>query len=114
MPLNDARIDDRTELIGLDDIPAPVLVGAVGGSGTRVVVRILAHAGFFIGAHRNFAEDSEPVMTFYDAWMRPYLECGGKWSAPQSQSAAVAFRQAIRDHRRGIADAASPWVMKVP
>jgi hypothetical protein len=37
----------------------PVLVGALGGSGTRVVARLLACARYHIGAHRNAFEDSD-------------------------------------------------------
>jgi hypothetical protein len=102
------------QLVFADSIPSPVLVGAVGGSGTRVVARILAHAGFHIGADRNAAEDSEPVMNFYDVWLRPYLECGSAWPAGQAAAAAAAFSRAIEDHRRGIPDANAPWAVKVP
>jgi hypothetical protein len=51
--------------------PPPILIGAVGASGTRVVARIVARAGFFIGAQRNLAEDSEPVMEFFNTYLRP-------------------------------------------
>jgi hypothetical protein len=36
----------------------PVVVGGVGGSGTRVVAAILREAGIFIGAERNDANDN--------------------------------------------------------
>jgi hypothetical protein len=55
----------------------PILIGAVGGSGTRVVARILAQVGFFIGAHRNHAEDSVPMMDFYKTWLRSYISLRG-------------------------------------
>lgn len=93
---------------------SPVLVGAVGGSGTRVVARILAHAGFFIGGERNEAEDSEPVMRFYNAWMRPWLENGGAFPPASAATAAEDFRRALAGHRRGIAGPDAPWVVKVP
>jgi Sulfotransferase family len=95
-------------------LKAPVLVGAVGGSGTRVVARILSCAGFFIGAERNEAEDSEPVMRFYNAWLRPYLECGGVLPPAAARAVAVDFRRAIDEHRRGIRGLTAPWAVKVP
>lgn len=36
----------------------PVVIGGVGGSGTRVVAEILAHLGFFIGNDLNAASDN--------------------------------------------------------
>lgn len=93
---------------------APILVGAVGGSGTRVVARILARVGFFIGAHRNDAEDSEPVMDFYNVWLRRYLACGGVLPPADAASAARDFQHAIDGHRVGIAGPETPWAVKVP
>jgi Glycosyl transferase family 2/Sulfotransferase family/Protein of unknown function (DUF3500) len=106
--------NDRAEFNGLRNLPAPILVGAVGGSGTRVVARILAHAGIHIGANRNEAEDSEPVMRFYNVWLRPYLECDGALPGDQARAAAADFRKAIIDHRQGIPHTAHPWAVKVP
>lgn len=36
----------------------PVVVGGVGGSGTRVVIRILSTLGFFVGSDLNEADDN--------------------------------------------------------
>ncbi|HYM00749.1 MAG TPA: hypothetical protein VEZ90_17470, partial [Blastocatellia bacterium] len=35
---------------------APVVIGAVGGSGTRVISKIARSVGYFIGTHLNEAE----------------------------------------------------------
>jgi hypothetical protein len=93
---------------------SPVLIGGVGGSGTRVVARILAKAGFFIGAKLNYAEDSEPIMDFLNAWLRPYLSFGGSLPDQSARSSADDFWQAIADHRQGIESADHPWAIKVP
>jgi hypothetical protein len=92
---------------------APVLVGAVGGSGTRVVARVLARAGLPIGAHRNAFEDSEPLIAFYDTWLRPWLACGGALPAAQLAQAREAFERALTAHLGGASGEAS-WVVKNP
>jgi len=105
----------NSRAVGPDEaLKAPVLVGAVGGSGTRVVTRILSSAGFFIGAERNYAEDSEPLMRFYNVWLRRYLECDGALPRSATGAAAADFHEAIDEHRRGIAGPDEPWAVKVP
>jgi hypothetical protein len=93
---------------------APILIGGVGGSGTRVVTRILAQAGCFIGAGRNHAEDSEPIMDFFDAWLRPYISSGGSLPDEAAQAQEKQFFQAIADHQKGIENPEQRWVVKVP
>ena len=55
----------------------PSIMGATGGSGTRVVARIARRAGLFIGTNLNPAEDSLDIAEYYDRWINPYL-----WHAP--------------------------------
>jgi len=54
-------------------VSPPVVVGATGGSGTRVVARIARLRGLFIGENLNPAEDSLDVSDYYDRWINPYL-----------------------------------------
>ncbi len=51
----------------------PVVIGAVGGSGTRVVARIAQASGCFLGGNRNESEDAIDLMEFYDRWINRYL-----------------------------------------
>src|ERR687893_786132 len=46
----------------------PTIIGASGGSGTRVIARILRRAGAFIGSDLNAVEDSMPLAAFCDLW----------------------------------------------
>jgi hypothetical protein len=92
----------------------PVLIGAVGGSGTRAVARILAQAGFFIGANRNHAEDSVPVMDFYKTWLRSYIALRGALACDAALSQADDFCRAIADHRTGVGRSDRPWAVKNP
>ena len=109
-------MNDMESNVHLSGMPtrSPILVGAVGGSGTRVVARLLAQAGFFIGADRRVSEDSEPIQDFYNVWLRRYIECDGNLQEEEKERAARDFQQAIEDHRQGIGGPDTPWAVKVP
>ena len=55
------------------DFSAPLVIGATGGSGTRVVARIVRRAGYFIGANLNVSEDSMEFPELYDRWINRYI-----------------------------------------
>jgi hypothetical protein len=42
----------------LEKYPAPIVIGGVGGSGTRLVAQCLKEAGFYIGSDLNIANDN--------------------------------------------------------
>lgn len=52
---------------------APIVIGATGGSGTRMVRRMLEHAGVFMGAHVNEAGDCMPFEPVLDRLINPVL-----------------------------------------
>ena len=47
----------------------PVVVGATGGSGTRVLARLLKNGGTFIGPTLNPYEDALPLGEYSDRWI---------------------------------------------
>jgi len=49
------------------------VIGATGGSGTRVVARIARQAGYNLGGNLNEAEDALEFYGFFDAWIDPYI-----------------------------------------
>jgi hypothetical protein len=51
----------------------PNVVGATGGSGTRVVARVLAGAGMFIGKRLNKSDDAVDFGRYSDDWINRYL-----------------------------------------
>ena len=51
----------------------PAVIGATGGSGTRVVARILREAGLFTGTELNDSEDAWKFGDFSDRWINVYL-----------------------------------------
>jgi len=48
----------------------PIVIGGVGGSGTRLVYELLSHAGVFLGNNLNHARDSLPMAAFDEACLR--------------------------------------------
>ncbi len=51
----------------------PMVIGATGGSGTRVVAGIVRDAGMFIGERLNAYEDDLDVADYLDRWINPYV-----------------------------------------
>jgi hypothetical protein len=51
---------------------APLVIGATGGSGTRVVAAIVRRAGYFIGTNLNNSLDSMEFPTMYDRWINRF------------------------------------------
>ena len=93
----------------------PVVVGALGGSGTRVVARILMQAGYFLGTHRNVSEDAMEFVEFYDQWINRYLL---RHHAPLSQEEDALMARdlfaCVARHRREMLEPEAPWGWKEP
>lgn len=92
----------------------PIVIGALGGSGTRVFVRIARHAGIFMGSRLNDAVDSQPLEDFYAVWTRPYLRSGGRLPDEEQKPAAAMFFDCLGQHLSGLPAADAPWGIKVP
>lgn len=63
-------------------LPGPYVIGATGGSGTRVVARIVRRGGLYIGAHRNESEDALLLAGFLERWINSFLEGTARWRQP--------------------------------
>lgn len=96
-------------------VKAPVVIGALGGSGTRVVARIVIQAGYVLGTNRNASEDAMEFVEFYDRWINRYLL---RHRAPlcQEEDALMArdFLDCVARHRREIPEPEAPWGWKEP
>jgi hypothetical protein len=91
---------------------APVVIGATGGSGTRVVARAARLSGLFIGDDLNPAEDALPFAEYYDRWINPYLWHRQDW-APDPGEEMRAELTALLDRHRAPANG-RPWGWKEP
>jgi hypothetical protein len=54
----------------------PVVIGGTGGSGTRLVARLLREMGLALGSHVNPAEDALAFVPVYDRYVNAYLQNG--------------------------------------
>src|SRR5438132_10658070 len=92
----------------------PHLIGASGGSGTRVVARIVRHGGLFIGTKLNQAEDAIDFGEFSDRWIDAFV--GAAEALPESmQEEMSGDLQAVLDkHVAPLGATAQPWGWKEP
>jgi len=89
------------------EISGAGVIGATGGSGTRVLARIVLRGGMFIGSDRNRSEDALDFAAYSDRWVDDAL--AGRWSAAMTDElrALVARQWAGRDSD-------GPWGWKEP
>jgi len=62
-------------MLGEDELApfGPNIIGGTGGSGTRVVARIVRHGGMYIGTHLNDSEDALDLARYSDRWINRFL-----------------------------------------
>src|SRR6266404_1730427 len=101
--------------VGVADL-APVVIGATGGSGTRVVARIARLAGYDLGTNLNSAEDALEFYPFHDKWINPFVKAerrGATLSRADSQRMKLEFHAALdRHHPSGSPE--TRWGWKAP
>lgn len=101
----------------------PLVIYGTGGSGTRVLVRIARHLGYFMGNDLNGSEDSMPLFRFYEQWVAQYL-ADIPWLRAALEGSSVpldapaemvtGLQAAVDEHTRGLLSADAPWGWKNP
>jgi hypothetical protein len=94
--------------------PAPVFIGATGGSGTRAIAAVLASARVHIGSRHNFALDAMDFVPFAVKWLPLYLRNCGEISERDRQHMGRAFAVSVLRHRKGIISPDVHWAAKAP
>jgi Sulfotransferase family len=101
--------------VGVADL-APIVIGATGGSGTRVVARIARLAGYDLGTNLNSAEDALEFYPFHDKWINPFVKAQrhrAALSPADSQRMSLEFQAALdRHHPPGSLE--THWGWKAP
>ena len=94
--------------------PPPVVIGATGGSGTRVMAQVLRKAGWFMGDRVNPRnEDSLPMAWFLTKWLKTLKDFPNV--EPQTLARARRdFERMIYLHRRGVSAPDARWGWKNP
>jgi hypothetical protein len=94
---------------------APNAIGATGGSGTRVVGRIVREAGLFTGTNLNNYEDALDFGGFSDRWINTFAP-GGMAELPEDVRAEMTddLAAVVETHRRELPSDDTPWGWKEP
>lgn len=98
----------------------PLFIGAVGGSGTRVVARLAKRAGYFLGTNLNEQEDAMDLFEFHERWIDRYLAAevsGRQLPADEMARMTAEFRSCIAQHLAHWPDAENAgarWGWKAP
>jgi len=108
--------DVQTEPLSLaTPVPGPNVIGATGGSGTRVVARIVRERGMFVGAGLNAYEDALAFGEYSDRWINPFVERAGE--APgkeQLEGMRADLERVVTDHLAELPPDARAWGWKEP
>ncbi len=94
--------------------PGPMVIGATGGSGTRVVAGIVRDAGMFIGERLNAYEDALDVADYLDRWINPYVAGGQDGPDDLAEAMAGDLRVLVERHCASVPAAATAWGWKEP
>ena len=98
-------------------MPGPLVIGATGGSGTRVVARLARHAGYDLGHNLNSAEDALAFYSFHNKWINRFVsvERGGE-TLPRAEAEQMEseFRAALDLHCPETIRAEKQWGWKAP
>src|SRR5471032_232665 len=82
-------------------LPAPLIIGATGGSGTRVVARLARQAGYDFGTNLNESEDAMAFRPFHEKWINRFVAAQDRhrpFSKKESDRMTDDFEQAIAGH----------------
>ena len=93
----------------------PNIIGATGGSGTRVFARIVRRGGMFIGTNLNTSEDAIDFGGFSDRWINTYMSFRGS-ALPSHVDEAMRtdLHQIITKHCEPLIGSSQPWGWKEP
>jgi hypothetical protein len=91
----------------------PGVVGATGGSGTRVPARIARAGGMFVGTNLNAHEDAVDFGGFSDRWIDLWLRSEGAIDDETASAMRSDLEEIVRRHCEGLPDG-TPWGWKEP
>src|SRR6266568_4935848 len=93
----------------------PNIIGATGGSGTRVVARIVRVAGMFIGENLNVSEDAIEFGAYSDRWINRFKTRRENHASPVTEAAMIAdFAEVLEKHCKPLQTHPRPWGWKEP
>jgi hypothetical protein len=94
---------------------SPLVIGATGGSGTRVLARIARRAGYDLGTNLNGAEDALEFIPFHDRWINRMIVADQRpFSAAETAEMTSEFHQRLTQHLPKHGEAGQLWGWKAP
>jgi hypothetical protein len=94
--------------------PDPLVIGGLGGSGTRVFTKIARHAGLFMGSHQDGQEDSQSMSPLYNEFATVYLTANGHLDTELRDDLGGRFTECLSEHLEGLPAPDHPWGIKNP
>ena len=92
----------------------PLIIGGLGGSGTRVLSWIARNGGLFMGSHVDRHEDAQPFSQFYRHFAPRFLALGRRFP-PQERAQVDAFvDERLALHLTDLPHPQHPWGIKNP
>jgi hypothetical protein len=92
----------------------PVIIGALGGSGTRAITNIVRLGGWWMGTRvSRRTQDSLPMRYFLNRWFETLLDFP-EGSPRDLGRARARFDRAVARHRKGVPGPDAPWGWKNP
>lgn len=97
------------------NINPPLIIGAIGGSGTRVLYKICTDAGIFMGSNLGDANDALEFFDFFNTWIDSWLYQKVN-PLPDDKKAKMVqeFRLCVAKHLANISNENSRWGAKNP
>ena len=95
----------------------PLVIGATGGSGTRVIARLARHAGYDLGRNLNSAEDALEFYSFHEKWINPFVSAERRGKALAKSDAEQMdreFQTALERHHPASLRTDRKWGWKAP
>jgi hypothetical protein len=94
----------------------PRVIGATGGSGTRVVGRIVRAAGMYIGTNLNDYQDALDLGAYSDRWINEFVR-NGRFEGLTAETRHAMTRdlaETLEAHRSDLPPDAPAWGWKEP
>jgi hypothetical protein len=92
----------------------PGIVGGTGGSGTRMVARILRRSGMYLGTELNESEDAVELGAYSDRWINSFAQFRDRDPPAELEAEMLADLSGIFDRHLGGLEAPCPWGWKEP
>ena len=90
------------------------MIGATGGSGTRVVARLLRRGGLFIGTHLNVSEDAIEFGAYSDRWINQFIAHDPSSPEPAFEQQMTEDLHEVLERHGESAEPQGPWGWKEP